>query len=259
MSDMTGTAPIIEVADVGVSFGGVVALTGVTLEVRRGEVFGLVGSNGAGKSTLLNCICGVTRATHGSLRVLGTDVVGMRADRVAALRLARTFQDPALISDLRVLELAMLGAHIDAKDSFLSCLAGISFRRGAEKAVADRARRALREVGLEDHETASVGALPFGLAKLADLARALASNPEVLLLDEPASGLDSEERPALVTLIKRIAERQRITIVIVEHDMNLVNEICDRIAVMDSGRVIGIGEPRDVLRNPEVQRLLLGL
>jgi branched-chain amino acid transport system ATP-binding protein len=249
---------VIEVVDVGVSFGGVVALEGVTLDVRRGEVFGLVGSNGAGKSTLLNCICGAARATQGTLRVLGTDVVGMRADRVAALGLARTFQDAALIADLRVLELAMLGAHVAAKESFLSCLTGIAFRRGAERSLADRARRALGEVGLLDHEAVPIGALSFGLAKLADLARALAANPEVLLLDEPASGLDSDERPALVALIKRIAEREGITILLVEHDMNLVNEICDRIAVMDSGRVIEVGEPRDVLRNPDVQRLLLG-
>jgi ABC-type branched-subunit amino acid transport system ATPase component len=235
-------SPALEVHGLGVSFGGVEALRDVSWTAARGECVGLVGPNGAGKSTLLNCVNRVVRPSKGTVRVLGRPAERLRPYQLAGLGVARTFQSAEHWRDVTVVDLVATGLHAKRVR-----------RTPALRAAMD----ALDFVGLRSIARSWVRDIPYGHAKLVDLARALVLEPTLLLLDEPASGLSGDERVAMAELLNRIKHELHVTQVIVEHDMALVQECCDRIVVLSHGQVIGDGVPEVVLAQPNVIRELL--
>jgi len=236
---VTGAAPALEVVHVSVHFGGVAALSDVTLRAEAGVVTGLIGPNGAGKTTLFNVITGLQHPDRGSVHLGGTDVTHKRTHVRARLGLARTFQRLELFSTL---------------------IAAYNVRVGLEasgRAVASTAVGLLERVGVGDEASVPVSSLPTGSARLVELARALSTDPRVLLLDEPCSGLDERETDALGRLLTSLAAEGR-AVVLVEHDTNLVLRVCGTVHVLDFGRVIATGTPDDVRRDPMVQEAYLG-
>jgi ABC-type branched-subunit amino acid transport system ATPase component len=232
----------LDVRGLGVSFGGVEALRDVTWSAARGECVGLVGPNGAGKSTLLNCVNRVVRPSTGEVTVLGRSAARLRPYELARLGVARTFQSAENWRDVTVVDLVATGLHV---------------KRVRRAAALRQAMAALDFVGLTSIARSWVRDIPYGHAKLVDLARALVLEPTLLLLDEPASGLSGDERTAMTRLLQRIKHDLHTTQVIVEHDMAMVSECCDRIVVLSHGQVIGVGAPEVVLAQPNVVRELL--
>ena len=243
--DVAGGTPVLEVEDVSVRFGGVQAVSGATITARAGQVTGLIGPNGAGKTTTFNVITGLEQPTSGTVRVGGRDVSGLSPYRRARLGMARTFQ--------RLEVFGSLTAHDNV-------LAAAEFRKGWARDGSDpRAVTAevLERVGLTHVAGARVDSLPTGLARLVELGRALATRPRLLLLDEPASGLDSTESEALGDLLLDLAA-DGMAVLVVEHDVELVMRVCDLIHVLDFGRIISVGRPAEVQADPHVQAAYLG-
>ena len=238
------TVPRVRVNDVSVHFKGLSALKDVTIEVRAKEMVGLIGPNGAGKSTLLNCINGAVRPSKGEIWIKGEPTRGMPAHRVSRLGVARTFQSAELWKSMEVMDVVQLGTHP---------------LRVRNRAGREMAEEALDFVGLQGIESRRVSDLPYGYAKLVDLARALAAKPDILLLDEPASGLTQKERTAMIEILNRIRHELHLTALLVEHDMQMVRDTCPSIFVLSHGSVIGAGEPDTVLGQDDVARELLGL
>jgi ABC-type branched-subunit amino acid transport system ATPase component len=236
--------PCIKVTGLSVRFRGLQALSDVTIAVKPRQTVGLIGPNGAGKSTLLNCINGAVRPTAGEITLSGRAIRSLRPHQIARLGVARTFQNAELWKSMEVLDVVQLGTHT---------------ARLPRRAALARARTALEFVGMTGIETSAVADLPYGHAKLVDLARALATEPEILLLDEPASGLTQSERAAMAKILVRVGADLNITTVIVEHDMQLVRECCAQVIVLSHGRVIAEGDPDTVLAADDVARELLGL
>jgi ABC-type branched-subunit amino acid transport system ATPase component len=239
-----GGEPSIQVRGLSVQFRGLLALSDVAIAVDRQQTVGLIGPNGAGKSTLLNCINGAVRPSAGEITLSGRSIRSMRPHQIARLGVARTFQNAELWKSMEVLDVVQLGTHT---------------ARSRRRAAIARARAALEFVGMTGIETRAVADLPYGHAKLVDLARALAAEPEILLLDEPASGLTQAERTAMAQILVRVGADLKITTVIVEHDMQMVRECCARVIVLSHGRVIAQGDPDTVLAEDVVAKELLGL
>ena len=232
-------APALEVADVSVHFGGVAALTGVSLRAAAGEITGLIGPNGAGKTTLFNVITGLQRPDRGTVHVGGADVTRMGTHRRARLGLARTFQRLELFSTLSAADNVRVGLEARGRAPMAAAV-GL-----------------LERVGVADDAAAPVSSLPTGSARLVELARALSTDPKVLLLDEPCSGLDDRETDALGRLLTSLAEEGR-AVVLVEHDTDLVLRVCATVHVLDFGEVIASGPPDSIRRDPAVQEAYLG-
>jgi branched-chain amino acid transport system permease protein len=250
-----GHGPALEVRDVARRFGGVLALDGVELTVAPGTVHALIGPNGSGKTTLFNVISGFVHHDSGRIAVFGEDVGRERPNRRAGRGIARTFQHPALLDESTVMENVLLGALHDVSTLSRLRLVG-SARRTAARAEA-RGRAALELVGLSDRARDALGELPYGQRRLVDLARALASLPRLVLLDEPTSGVGA----ASVEIVRRVVGTLRdagVTVVVVEHDMRFVHELCDRVTVLNAGRVIAEGSPEAVVADPTVVEAYLG-
>ena len=243
--DPADTSAVLRVEEVAVRFGGVSALTDVTLTARDGEITGLIGPNGAGKTTLFNVITGLQEPTNGRVHVAGTNVSGLPPHKRARLGVARTFQRLEVFGSLTAYE---------------NVLAAAEFHRSwSDDTTPPRrvAAEVIGRVGLGSVAQARVDALPTGLARLVELGRALATRPRLLLLDEVGSGLNHDETEALGDLLKSLA-RDGISVLLVEHDMELVMSVCDRIHVLDFGRIICTGTPGEVQRDPQVQAAYLG-
>ncbi|MFB3818604.1 MAG: ABC transporter ATP-binding protein [Candidatus Methylomirabilales bacterium] len=244
-------------AGVSKRFGGLPALEDVGLAVRQGQVTAIIGPNGAGKTTLLNCLTGLLRPDRGSACFAGTELVGLPAHRIARLGIARTFQNLRLFGRLSVLDNVLCGLSGEAGDSFLHAFLRTPSLRHRERGLRLAALDALDAVGLADRAAWPAGALAYGDRKRLELARAFVSRPRLVLLDEPVAGLNADETERVGALI---AERRRAgaTMLLVEHDMDLVMSVSDRVVVLDGGRRIAEGEPEDVRRNPLVLEAYLG-
>jgi branched-chain amino acid transport system ATP-binding protein len=250
--------PLLTVADLSVRFGGIVALDGLSFEVRVGEIAGIIGPNGAGKTTLFNCLSRIYPADRGRIDFAGHSLLAASAHQVAGLGVGRTFQNVALFPSLSVFDNILLGRHCRGRGGFLANALRLPRVTRDEAQGRERAREALRFMDLESVADRTVSSLPFGTRKRIELARALASGPRLLLLDEPASGLNHEEVGALGGLIRSIRDRIGVTILLVEHHMNLVMSVSDRVVALDFGRKIADGTPDAVRSHPEVVRAYLG-
>ena len=241
--------------NVTIRFGGVVAVSGMALDAAPGEIVGLIGPNGAGKTTFVNCICGTYRPNAGTALWLGRELFGLSPHALLRLGVARTFQNVASLHDLTVLDMAKLGA---AARAGAGAGPGLGFF-GSERALeAELTETLLRPLHLADVAHAPLQVLPYGRRKAADLARALAAQPQLLLLDEPVAGLTSQEGMAMAAVIRGVRDRLGCAVVMVEHKMDVVMSTCDRIAVMAAGSKIFEGLPDEVQSDPEVRRVYLG-
>jgi len=249
---------LLQVRELSLRFGGVKAVEGMSLEVRRGEIHALVGPNGAGKSTVLNCICGYYRPTGGSILLDGQQIVGQRPDQVAQRGVARVFQRIELFRRMSVLENILVGRHRFMRGGILSC--GIFWGAGyrQESAHQQKVEEVIEFLNLQHVRKSPVGSLSYGLQKRVEIGRALAAEPQLLLLDEPVAGMNLEEKEDVARYLLDIREETGLAIVLVEHEMDVVMDISDRVTVMNFGRGIASGTPDVVRRDEEVIRCYLG-
>jgi branched-chain amino acid transport system ATP-binding protein len=251
-------APLLEIHDIHLAFAGVKAIDGVSLTVHRGEVFAVIGPNGAGKTSIFNCVSGVYHPQRGSISFEGRDLLGMRPDRVADLGVARTFQNIELFPQLTVLDNLMLGRHQHLHYGTPAAMLRIG------KAAREEARnRAVVEgivefLDIQQHRKSFVAMLPYGIQKRVELGRALAMAPRLLLLDEPAAGMNREETEDMARFITDIRHELGIGIVLVDHDMHLVMDLADTVLAIDFGRPIAVGTPHEIQSNQDVIRAYLG-
>ncbi len=242
----------------GVRFGGVVALDQVDLEVAAGSITSVIGPNGAGKTTLLGVASGMVRAAAGAVKLEGRDVSAAPAPARGAAGMVRTFQNLEVFSNMTVLENVMTGCHRHVGYGVLDCLLRTGRFRREERRCQERAEQCLEFVHLADKAGSPAADLPYGLQRRMEIARAIAADPALLLLDEPAAGLNTRETLALGELITAVRDRLGVTVVLVEHDMDLVMRISDAVMVLKEGRNLAAGPPEAVQKNPEVIRAYLG-
>jgi branched-chain amino acid transport system ATP-binding protein len=243
-------------SDVTVTFGGIQALSDVSLEVAPNQVLGVIGPNGAGKTTLFNVACGFVQPDTGTLRWKGGDLTRLRPNQLAGLGISRTLQGLGLFDRMTVLENVMVGADRHAGAGFFSGLFGLPRSSKDERALSERAAAKLAELQIEGYAARFPTSLPYPIRKRVALARALVSEPDLLLLDEPASGLSNDEMDELGDLIRGLADR--MSVMLVEHHMDLVMKVCDHLVVLDFGRVIARGVPDQIRGDPAVLSAYLG-
>ena len=248
---------LLELQKITKSFGGLKAIDNLDLDVSRGEIVGLIGPNGAGKTTVFNIITGIHRPTAGRVIFKGEDITGLRPDQVAAKGLVRTFQANVLFRNLTVLENVIVGCHLHIHFGFFEALVGTRNSRNKMALVFKRASEILELSGLSDLKGELAGNLPHGHQRALGLAIALAAASDLLVLDEPMSGMIAEEHMSMMAKIRRIRQEKGTTIIFIEHDMRAVLGLCDRVVVLNFGKKIAEGTPEEIRHNPEVIRAYL--
>ncbi|SNS01059.1 amino acid/amide ABC transporter ATP-binding protein 1, HAAT family [Humidesulfovibrio mexicanus] len=259
----TNAKAVLSVRNISMNFGGLRALSDVDLEVRQGEVVALIGPNGAGKTTFFNCITGIYVPTEGNVLAYPREggerrINGMRTNHVCELGMARTFQNIRLFPSMTALENVMIGRHCRTKSGILGAILRPPATRREEQDVVDRSYQLLKKVGLEDVAGEYSRNLPYGAQRRLEIARALATDPFLLLLDEPAAGMNPQETLELKEMVIKIREEFQVSVLLIEHDMKMVMSLSDRIYVMEYGRVISTGTPAEVSADPQVIRAYLG-
>lgn len=250
--------PVLEMQNVEKHFGGVHAIDNFSVKIEPGKIHGLIGPNGAGKTTIFNNITGIYAPTAGKILFMGQDITGSAPYKVAQLGIGRTFQNIRLFSNLSVLENVIIASGMDATYNLPQAIFHAKKYKEREKFLNEKAMNLLEIVGLQDKAEEKASSLPYGHQRKLEIARAMALNPKLLLLDEPAAGMNAEESLDLVNFVREIKEKFDITVLMIEHHMDVVTNLCDYCTVLNFGKTIAVGTPAEVKSNPEVIRAYLG-
>ncbi|WP_099204376.1 ABC transporter ATP-binding protein [Scatolibacter rhodanostii] len=250
--------PILEVTGLGISFGGLRAVDDLNMTIEKGSLVGLIGPNGAGKTTVFNMLTGVYRPTDGGIRLDGENLIGKKPDEISAAGIARTFQNIRLFSKMTVLDNVKVGLHNHIKYPLFGSLFHAGSYAKKEKEMDEKALEILKVFDLDSNSDLKAANLPYGKQRKLEIARALATAPKLLLLDEPAAGMNPNETAELMETIQLVREKFGVTILLIEHDMKLVSGICEYIYVLNFGRELAQGTPKEVLNNQEVITAYLG-
>ena len=254
----TGKTPILETHHLGIDFGGLTAVDEFSLTVGRTEICGLIGPNGAGKTTVFNLLTNVYQPTRGDIILDGKTTAHKTAAQVSRMGIARTFQNIRLFSNMSVIDNVKVGLHNSINQSLLASVTHLFGYKKTEKQSRDEAMELLQFFGMEDYADLQAGSLPYGAQRRLEIARALATHPGIILLDEPAAGMNPSETAELMENIKRIRDNFHIAVMLIEHDMQLVMNICEGICVLDHGKIIAKGSPEEIKSNPAVIEAYLG-
>ena len=251
---------VLKTENLGISFGGLKAVDGCNLKIKKNQIYGLIGPNGAGKTTVFNMLTGVYQPTTGTFYLNGEDLKGHTQDIINQKGIARTFQNIRLFNNMSVARNVMVGFHNlpEYKCSFIDSIFRTKKHRQVEKAMRDKAKEILDIFGLKEERNLLAYNLPYGKQRKLEIARALATNPKLLLLDEPAAGMNPQETAELMETIKFVRDNFDMTILLIEHDMSLVSGICDELTVLNFGQTLAQGETSEVLTNPAVVKAYLG-
>jgi branched-chain amino acid transport system ATP-binding protein len=250
--------PLLSLKGLWVTFGGLKAVAGLDYDLPLGMLGGLIGPNGAGKTTVFNAITGVYRPASGKILLEGTPIQGRATNAIAARGVARTFQNPRLFADLSCLDNVRIACHLHGGTALADSIFATTRSEREERVILERSVELLESFGLSRYRDSEARALPYGEQRRLEIARTLATEPKLLLLDEPAAGMNPQETQALMRLIHEIRERYRLTVLLIEHDMKVVMGICEKIAVLDYGEKIAEGTPDEIRRNPRVIEAYLG-
>ncbi|MCI8513714.1 MAG: ABC transporter ATP-binding protein [Lachnospiraceae bacterium] len=251
-------APVLEMKNVEKHFGGVRAIDNFSVTLEQGKIHGLIGPNGAGKTTIFNNITGIYAPNSGQIIFDGKDITGSAPYKVAQLGIGRTFQNIRLFSNLSVMDNVIIASNLDATYNMADAFVKTRKYRAREKHLKEKALNLLEVVGLSDKAGERASSLPYGHQRKLEIARAMALDPKLLLLDEPAAGMNADESAELVNFVREIKERFDITILMIEHHMDVVTNLCDHVTVLNFGKTIAVGTPEEVKSNPEVIKAYLG-
>ena len=251
-------APLLDVQNIGIIFGGLKAVDGLSLSLGQGQLHGLIGPNGAGKTTCFNLLTGVYCADTGSITLGGQDLLGLKPFQITAAGMARTFQNIRLFPHLSVLDNVKVACHLRTKQTLAGAILRSRFVKDEEREIEQRCLNMLRRFDLVDRAHVAAGSLPYGDQRRLEIARALATQPKVLLLDEPAAGMNPREKIALKDLIRGVLSDFGVAVLLIEHDMGVVMGLCEHITVLDHGTVIATGSPGEIQSNEKVIEAYLG-
>lgn len=252
------SGPILELQDATIRFGGLIAVNSVSFQLQKGDIFGLIGPNGAGKTTCFNLITGLYQPTSGNIRYQGNNLVKQPVHRIAHMGIARTFQNIRLFQALSALENVMIGAYLRHRTGILQALALTPRSILETRSMRDFAMHCLEVLDLADEANTRSADLPYGKQRRLEIARALATKPDLLLLDEPAAGMNPQEKSELMECVRHIRDQYDKTVLVIEHDMRFVMNLCERIVVLDHGEVIAEGVPSEIRTNSKVIEAYLG-